>query len=296
MIIGVIGATSNIANKAYLPVYAKMQADHRFILYSRQWEKAEEVRKHYKFEYATEDLSALETVDLVIIHAATSQHFELAKRYLSAGVPVLMDKPVSEKLAEVKELQKIADQNNTLFVVAFNRRFAPQTAKLKALPDKNMVKVSKNLANSASEKITFLMYDIFIHPLDTLIYLLDDEILEVNYSLKKNQDGQLTRAIVMLETATTSGIATMNLEAGAFTEEFTVESPRESLRLTGIDRQKFGISGWQSATYNRGFDEIISAMVLAVEKFDGQNRQELLTELKQENILKSHEIIDQMLK
>jgi len=206
MIIGVIGATSNIASKAYLPVYAKMQADHRFILYSRQWEKAEEVRKHYKFEYATEDLSALETVDLVIIHAATSQHFELAKRYLSAGVPVLMDKPVSEKLAEVKELQKIADQNNTLFVVAFNRRFAPQTAKLKALPDKNMVKVSKNLANSASEKITFSMYDIFIHPLDTLIYLLDDEILEVNYSLKKNQDGQLTRAIVMLETATTSGI------------------------------------------------------------------------------------------
>ena len=82
-------------------------------------------------------MSALETVDLVIIHAATSQHFELAKRYLSAGVPVLMDKPVSEKLAEVKELQKIADQNNTLFVVAFNRRFAPQTAKLKALPDKN---------------------------------------------------------------------------------------------------------------------------------------------------------------
>ena len=36
MIIGVIGATSNIANKAYLPVYAKMQADHRFILYSRK--------------------------------------------------------------------------------------------------------------------------------------------------------------------------------------------------------------------------------------------------------------------
>lgn len=39
MIIGVIGATSNIANKAYLPVYAKMQADHRFILYSRQGKK-----------------------------------------------------------------------------------------------------------------------------------------------------------------------------------------------------------------------------------------------------------------
>lgn len=304
MIIGVIGATSNIASKDYLPVYAKMQEEHRFILYSRQWDKAEKVRKQYKFEYATEDLSALETVDLVIIHAATSQHFELAKRYLTAGVPVLMDKPISENFSEVKELQKLARQKNVLFVVAFNRRFAPQTAKLKDLPEKNMVKVSKNLANSASDKITFSMYDIFIHPLDTLIYLLDDEILEVNYSLKKNKKGLLTRAIVMLETAMTSGIATMNLEAGAFTEEFIVESPNATLRLseltelekmTGIDRQKFGISGWQSATYNRGFDEIISAMTQAVEKFDGQNREELLTELKQKNILKSHEIIAQML-
>ncbi|MCT0456963.1 oxidoreductase [Lactococcus cremoris subsp. cremoris IBB477] len=304
MIIGVIGATSNIASKAYLPVYAKMQEEHRFILYSRQWDKAEKVRKQYKFEYATEDLSALETVDLVIIHAATSQHFELAKRYLTAGVPVLMDKPISENFSEVKELQKLARQKNVLFVVAFNRRFAPQTAKLKDLPEKNMVKVSKNLANSASDKITFSMYDIFIHPLDTLIYLLDDEILEVNYSLKKNKKGLLTRAIVMLETAMTSGIATMNLEAGAFTEEFIVESPNATLRLSeltelekmaGIDRQKFGISGWQSATYNRGFDEIISAMTQAVEKFDGQNREELLTELKQKNILKSHEIIAQML-
>ena len=304
MIIGVIGATSNIASKAYLPVYAKMQEEYRFILYSRQWDKAEKVRKQYKFEYATEDLSALETVDLVIIQAATSQHFELAKRYLTAGVPVLMDKPISENLAEVKKLQKLARQKNVLFVVAFNRRFAPQTAKLKALTEKNMVRVSKNLANSASDKITFSMYDIFIHPLDTLIYLLDDEILEVNYSLKKNKNGLLTRAIVMLETATTSGIATMNLEAGAFTEEFIVESPKATLRLseltelekmTGIDRQKFGISGWKSATYNRGFDEIISAMTQAVEKFDGQNREELLTELKQKNILKSHEIIAQML-
>lgn len=281
-----------------------MQEEYRFILYSRQWDKAEKVRKQYKFEYATEDLSALETVDLVIIHAATSQHFELAKRYLTAGVPVLMDKPISENLAEVKKLQKLARQKNVLFVVAFNRRFAPQTAKLKALTEKNMVRVSKNLANSASDKITFSMYDIFIHPLDTLIYLLDDEILEVNYSLKKNKNGLLTRAIVMLETATTSGIATMNLEAGAFTEEFIVESPNATLRLseltelekmTGIDRQKFGISGCKSATYNRGFDEIISAMTQAVEKFDGQNREELLTELKQKNILKSHEIIAQML-
>ena len=71
MIIGIIGATSNIAGKAYLPVYAKMQAEHRFILHSRTWEKAEEIRKKYKFEYATTDLGALETCRHPCSHGST---------------------------------------------------------------------------------------------------------------------------------------------------------------------------------------------------------------------------------
>lgn len=304
MIIGIIGATSHIASKAYLPVYAKMQDQHRFVLYSRAWAKAEKIRAQYKFEYATEDLASLETLDLVVIHAATSQHFELAKRYLTVGVPVLMDKPVSESFEEVKELQKLAEEKNTLFVVGFNRRFAPQTEKLKQLPRKNFVKVTKNLAQKASNHVRFSMYDIFIHPLDTMIYLLDDEILDVHTSLKLDEAQNLLRATVMVETATTTGIATMNLESGAFTEEFTVESPGETLRLSeltrlekfeGLNRQEFGINGWQSATYNRGFDALVQGMVEAVEKFDGTNRLLLLKNLKQENILKSHEIIAQML-
>ena len=94
MIIGIIGATSNIAGKAYLPVYAKMQAEHRFILHSRTWEKAEEIRKKYKFEYATTDLSALETCDMVVIHAKTlmrSKNFiAWLRRIMSSLLSVLI--------------------------------------------------------------------------------------------------------------------------------------------------------------------------------------------------------------
>ncbi|MFC4652141.1 Gfo/Idh/MocA family protein [Lactococcus nasutitermitis] len=303
MIIGVIGATSNIASKAYLPVYAALQGEQRFILYSREWEKAEKIRKKYKFEYATTDLAALETVDLVVIHAATSQHFELAKRYLLAGVHVLMDKPISENFAEVEELYRISEENQVLFVIAFNRRFAPQTQKLKEISHKNFIKVSKNLANHAGDA-QFLLYDIFAHPLDTLIYLLDDEILSSHSFLKKDENGLLTQATVILETKTSTGIATMNLEAGAFTEEFTVESPTQTQRLselteltafTGIDKKQFGVNGWSSASYNRGFENLVQAMMLAVENFVPAQREQLLKDLKQKNILKTHEIIASLL-
>ncbi|MCL2858728.1 MAG: Gfo/Idh/MocA family oxidoreductase [Streptococcaceae bacterium] len=304
MIIGVIGATSNIASKAYLPVYASLQDKYRFILYSREWVKAESVREQYKFEYATEDLSALETVDMVILHAATSQHFELAKRYLSAGVHVLMDKPISENFEEVKALYKLAEEKNVLFVIAFNRRFAPQTDKLKAIKNKNFISVTKNLSDNAGETL-FTMYDIFIHPLDMMLYLLDDELKDYHYDLRKDEQGKVVSATVMGQTAQTTAIARMNLQAGAFTEEFVVESPEGTYKLSdltelevakGMEKTKTGVNGWNPATTNRGFDFIVKGMIESVEKFDGLNRQELLEGLKQEKILQSHEIISEMIK
>lgn len=303
MIIGIIGATSNIAGKAYLPVYAKMQAEHRFILHSRTWEKAEEIRKKYKFEYATTDLAALETCDMVAIHAGTAQHFELAKRYLSAGTHVMMDKPISEDFEEVQELQQLAEKNNVLFIIGFNRRFAPMTARLKEVEQKNFIKVSKNLANNAAE-VQFTLYDIFIHPLDTLIYLLDDEIERYSYQLAMTPDKKISRVIVTLRTQSCMGIASMNLVAGAFSEEFTVEAASGTYRLseltdleilTGLDKQKIGINGWQSVTYNRGFEHLVYGMVEAVGEFDGQNRAEVMEKMKQGNVLDSHEIIHEIL-
>ncbi|WP_374284323.1 Gfo/Idh/MocA family protein [Lactococcus sp.] len=303
MIIGIIGATSNIASKAYLPVYAALQDEHRFILYSRDWNKAEEVRKKYKFEYATTDLAALETVDLVIIHAATSSHFELAKRYLAAGVHVLMDKPISENYEEVKTLYQLAEAHQVLFVIAFNRRFAPQTQKLKAIPHKNFIKITKNLAQH-NGNLTFQLYDIFSHPLDTLVYLLDDEIKTHHAHIKLDAKGQLERAVVYLETETSMGIASMNLNSGAYRETFEVEAKgqtaivsdlSELTSFTGIDQVKSGLNGWSSATYTRGFDAIVLGVLEAITQYTPEKRELLMENLKQKNVMTTHEIIAGML-
>lgn len=296
MKIGIIGASSNIAGKAYLPVYARLQAQHEFVIYSRELSKAEEIRARYQFAKATNQLANLELCDVVFIHAATNQHFELAKRFLTAGIHVFMDKPISEDFAQVQELYQLAEKQERLFVIGFNRRFLPLIDKLKNVEHKNTIIVMKNLANNSAEA-RFTLYDIFIHPLDTLIYLLDDEILDVNYSVDLTADGKINRTFVIVKTATTTGIARMNLQSGAFTEEFTVEAESGTYRLsdltelesfTGIDRQKSGINGWQSATFNRGFDKMVEEMLTAVA---GNS-----ADLRQEKIVKSHEIINQIIK
>ena len=302
MKIGVIGGSGGIAAKAYLPVYASLQAEHEFIFYSRDLTRAETVRARYNFGKATNLLANLDRCDLVFIHVATTVHYELAKHFLEAGVHLVMDKPVTESLTETQELFDLAAAKNLLFVIAFNRRFIPAVRELKALPDKTFIKITKNTLPT-DKSTQFALYDEFIHPLDTLIYLLDDEIIKIDTQLV-SEAGHLDRAVVILQTPTTTGLASLNHRAGAFQEEFTVEAKSATKRLTDLAEletfadysiQTGHFHGWESTPYVRGFDQIVRASITAVQQFDGRNREKLLAELKQERILVSHQIINQML-
>lgn len=294
MKIGIIGASGSIAAKAYLPVYAGLQGEHEITLYSRDLTKAEGLCAKYNFAKATNILANLDLSDLVFIHAATQAHFLLAQHFLEIGIPVVMDKPISEDFAEVEALYQLAEAKQVLFMIAFNRRFAPMTDRLKTVTEKNFIKTSKNLANHQGE-VKFLLYDVFIHPLDTLVYLLDEEIEAWSYQLV-TEDEKLSRVLVSLHTATSTGLATMNLNAGVFEEVFEVEGPSGTYRLkelTEFEEVHGGAhtvtlpNGWASATYNRGFDAIVNSAIASVE---GQD-----LELKQENIIISHQIIAEIL-
>ncbi|MDR0299699.1 MAG: Gfo/Idh/MocA family oxidoreductase [Streptococcaceae bacterium] len=294
MKIGIIGATGGIASKAYLPVYAGLQAEHDFIVYSRDLSRAEAVRSKYRFAKATNILANLDGVDIVFIHAATSAHFNLAKHFLEKNISVMMDKPISENFAEVQELYRLASEQDPVFMIALNRRFVPMGQELKEVANKSFVKVTKNLSHHQGD-FQFQMYDIFIHPLDTLIYLLDDEILDWNYQLVR-EGKNLQRIVVSVRTATTLGLASMNLNAGAYEEIFEVEADSGTYRLkelTELEEVHDGehttrfANAWASATYNRGFDEIINSAIAVVK---GEK-----VELRQKNVLKSHEIIAQII-
>lgn len=139
MKIGVIGI-GGIAQKAYLPTYAKMRKEATFIFATRREEVREKIAQEYNFEHtvATIDELLAEKIDACFIHVATSVHFEIAKQCLNAGVAVFIDKPVSEKLQEVQELQQLAKEKGLLFMVGFNRRFAPMVDQLKQLPQKKL--------------------------------------------------------------------------------------------------------------------------------------------------------------
>ena len=152
MKIGVIGL-GNIAQKAYLPTYSECRHLAEFVLATRNPETRQKIADQYGF---TETVGTIEElieakIDACFVHVATKVHGAVVRQLLQAGIHVFVDKPLSEELAEVKELQALAVAKNLRLMVGFNRRFAPYTEVLKIFL-KNKQFLLKRTASIQREK------------------------------------------------------------------------------------------------------------------------------------------------
>jgi predicted dehydrogenase len=59
-------------------------------------------------------------IDAVVIVTPTASHYEIAQKFLQAGVNVICDKPLCLKLAEAKELRALVEENGLIFCLTHN--------------------------------------------------------------------------------------------------------------------------------------------------------------------------------
>lgn len=81
---------------------------------------------------ASEVLTAND-VDAVIIAAPTAFHYEMGKKALNAGKHVLMEKPLSVKPQESKELMQLAEQKKRILMVGHTFLYNPGITALQEL-------------------------------------------------------------------------------------------------------------------------------------------------------------------
>lgn len=296
MKVGVIGL-GGIAQKAYLPTYIKLQDRGEFIFATRNKEVQTRLSTQYGLPELKNNLQELivEGIEACFIHTATSSHYELIKTCLLANIHVFVDKPISENIEEVTELQALAKERQCILMVGFNRRFAPMVEKLKQIPEKRTLILQKNRAYS-EQPTAFEIFDLFLHLVDTAVYLLDDEIISSTSRIRESETGMET-AVLHLETATTTAILSMDLKSGANREVFQVTAPSgttivENLidfkTVTSVEQSE-SFNDWQTTLEKRGFQQMVEVFLDALETGVQQ-------ELKQENIWLSHQLCHEMLR
>lgn len=148
-----------------------------------QMEKYDDVRKYSDYQEMLEK----EELDILDICLPTYLHAEVAIAALEKGIHVLCEKPVSLKREDVKLIYDAAEKNHVCFMPAHVIRFWTEYVKLKEIFDEK--KYGKLLSGYLcrlstrpkwswdnwmyeEERSGLVPYDLHIHDLDFMVYLL----------------------------------------------------------------------------------------------------------------------------
>ena len=144
-------------------------------------ERAKDIARRYNtraFEYPRE---LLDQVDGVSLAVPTEDHFELSVDILSKGVHLLIEKPITHKLADADMLITLADERNLVLQVGHVERFNPAVVEMNNLLNRPIFIESHRLSPFTARGLDVdVVLDLMIHDLDIIFHAVDSEIRELH--------------------------------------------------------------------------------------------------------------------
>lgn len=123
----------------------------------------------------------LADVDAVSIAVPTKCHYEVAKAFLEAGIHVLLEKPITETLAQADELIALADRNKLVLQIGFVERFNPAVIAL-AEVIKRPLFIEAHRLHPFFERGTDVdvILDLMVHDLDIILHFVDSPLQDID--------------------------------------------------------------------------------------------------------------------
>jgi predicted dehydrogenase len=150
--------------------------------------KAKEFSNIYHIPYTTDynDLLKDDSLDGVSLATPTPTHFDLAKKFMEAGVDVFVEKPMTTNSIEAQELIQLAEENKRLIMVGHIFRHHSAVKELKNRIERGDF---GRIYYLTSTRFSFreprldmgVMFALAIHEVDIFCYLLNkDYPLEIS--------------------------------------------------------------------------------------------------------------------
>lgn len=119
-------------------------------------------------------------VDAVSIAATTNEHYEIAKICLEHGIHVLIEKPITETVAQAEHLIELAEKNQVKLQVGHLERFNSARLALEKHLDKPLFIESNRLApfNPRGTDVDVIL-DLMIHDIDIIQTMVDSPIRKI---------------------------------------------------------------------------------------------------------------------
>jgi predicted dehydrogenase len=144
-------------------------------------ERAEEVATEVGTIAFTDYRELLAQIDLVSIVVPTQYHFTVAKECLEAGCHILLEKPVTQTVAEADELIRMAAERRLVFQVGHLERFNPAILALKGVLKNPLFIESHRLAPFKTRGTDVnVVLDLMIHDIDIILNMVHSTVKVVN--------------------------------------------------------------------------------------------------------------------
>ncbi len=143
--------------------------------------RAKEVAEGLGVEAYDNYKDLLGKVDAVSIVTPTETHRDVGKEFLSNGIDVLIEKPMTVTMEEADDLINVAKENNAILQVGHLERFNPAVTALDGIVKKPVFIESHRLSpfpNRATDVDVVL--DLMIHDIDIILNLVDSELERID--------------------------------------------------------------------------------------------------------------------
>ena len=119
-------------------------------------------------------------VNAVSIAATTKEHYEIAKACLEQGIHVLLEKPITETVAQAENLIALADKHHVKLQIGHLERFNSARLALEKHLDKPLFIESNRLApfNPRGTDVNVIL-DLMIHDIDIILSMVNSPILKI---------------------------------------------------------------------------------------------------------------------
>jgi len=144
-------------------------------------DRARKAAELFKCEAATDHRQLLGRVDAVSIAVPTGAHYAVARDFLEAGVHVLLEKPITETLAQADELVALAEKRGLVFQIGFVERFNPAIVALEGVMRKPLF-IEAHRLHPCFERGTDVdvVLDLMVHDLDLILHFVQSPVSHVD--------------------------------------------------------------------------------------------------------------------
>lgn len=145
--------------------------------------RAEQIASEVETAFSTDYRDLFGKVDAVSIVTPTPYHFAIARDFLSAGVHVLLEKPMTKSREEADELIAIARKSGAILQVGHLERFnSAFTAIRHRLTNPMFVEADRlALFNERGLEVDVIL-DLMIHDIDIVLSIIDAPVTKVHAS------------------------------------------------------------------------------------------------------------------